>query len=301
MKSKIRRTPMKNKIVVSQNKKLSLEQMGCLQLTYEPKLKIVHSHEVKVVQMWLSTDPLAEIAPDRTPYHFVSNNPLNRIDPKGLTDYKVNGEIHTINDGHNDVSMEVSQREFNKLQRKFEKGADNYNKYMDKLSVKHGFMTSSTYSDSQATGGFGISLIDHKSGGKSYSEWVDSKDDSNMKSGSAIVGYEGMLLNKAEILIKSGAKGQSFSNLRHTSKTLNLTKNVGRGLGALGIGLTVYEDYKSNDVGWGTLAKVGIGGALLFASAPVALTYAILDVGTGLVTGTTITDRVGNYVKEKTK
>ena len=44
---------------------------------------------------WMNIDPLAEIAPDKTPYHFVSNNPISRIDPNGLTDYEINskGEV----------------------------------------------------------------------------------------------------------------------------------------------------------------------------------------------------------------
>lgn len=70
--------------------------MGALQLTYEPKFKIVHrtgelmrSHEAKVVQLWLSVDPLAEVQPNKTPYHFCSNNPINRIDPDGRWDIEV--------------------------------------------------------------------------------------------------------------------------------------------------------------------------------------------------------------------
>ena len=52
---------------------------------YDPKTSI-----------WLSVDPLKEKAPDKAPYHFVSNNPINRIDPNGLTDYEINattGEV----------------------------------------------------------------------------------------------------------------------------------------------------------------------------------------------------------------
>lgn len=65
--------------------------MGALQLTYEPKFKIVHrtgelmrSHEAKSVQMWLSVDPLAEEFPDQSPYSFVMNNPLRLVDPDGM-------------------------------------------------------------------------------------------------------------------------------------------------------------------------------------------------------------------------
>lgn len=37
-------------------------------------------------QLWLSVDPLAEETPDKTPYHFTSNNPINRVDPDGRKD-----------------------------------------------------------------------------------------------------------------------------------------------------------------------------------------------------------------------
>lgn len=64
--------------------------MGCLQLIYEPKFKIVHrtgelmrSHEAKSVQLWLSVDPLAEKFPHQSPYVFTDNNPINLIDPDG--------------------------------------------------------------------------------------------------------------------------------------------------------------------------------------------------------------------------
>src|SRR5690606_3692107 len=35
---------------------------------------------------WLNVDPLAEVQPNKTPYHFVSNNPINRVDPTGMLD-----------------------------------------------------------------------------------------------------------------------------------------------------------------------------------------------------------------------
>src|SRR5699024_961206 len=31
-------------------------------------------------------DPLAEVQPNKTSYHFVSNNPINRVDPTGMLD-----------------------------------------------------------------------------------------------------------------------------------------------------------------------------------------------------------------------
>ncbi|MBK8701524.1 MAG: hypothetical protein IPN29_19040 [Saprospiraceae bacterium] len=39
--------------------------------------------------MWLFVDPLASERPNLTPYNFVSNNPLNRVDPDGVLDYPI--------------------------------------------------------------------------------------------------------------------------------------------------------------------------------------------------------------------
>jgi RHS repeat-associated protein len=54
------------------------------------------------VSVWLSVDPLSHLSPNQTPFHFVSNNPIMRIDPNGLTDIEgPNGECGHIEDGNN--------------------------------------------------------------------------------------------------------------------------------------------------------------------------------------------------------
>jgi RHS repeat-associated protein len=131
---------------------------------------------------WLSVDPLEFLYPNKSPYHFVSNNPINRIDPLGLTDYKVNGENKTINDGHNDVSIKVSAKEFESLQKKFDKGGSGYERYMNKLSVKNGFTTFGTFGETfKDINGVvnlkGIIIEYHRGGKSSYSEWSISNRD----------------------------------------------------------------------------------------------------------------------------
>jgi RHS repeat-associated protein len=54
---------------------------------------------------FMMVDPLADLAESWTTYHFVKNNPLIRIDPTGLTDFKINketGEVTRVGDENND-------------------------------------------------------------------------------------------------------------------------------------------------------------------------------------------------------
>lgn len=46
----------------------------------------------KTVQRFLSVDPLAHKRSWVSPYNFVQNNPLSRIDPDGRFDIRIHGE-----------------------------------------------------------------------------------------------------------------------------------------------------------------------------------------------------------------
>ena len=93
---------------------------------------------------WMNVDPLAEKLPGWSPYNFVRNNPINRIDPDGRTDFLINGEKRTINDGNDNLTVRnVSQRQFNRLERKFENGkTPNYNRLLNKVTQKNGYQVS---------------------------------------------------------------------------------------------------------------------------------------------------------------
>jgi hypothetical protein len=56
---------------------------------------ITVSYQEEYASRFVSIDPLAEKYPWLSPYAFCSNNPVNRIDPTGLTDYRIteNGYI----------------------------------------------------------------------------------------------------------------------------------------------------------------------------------------------------------------
>ena len=63
--------------------------MGCLKLTYKPTLQVLRTHEgtpsreAKVVQMWLSVDPMFEKNVGASVYNYCHGNPIMFIDPDG--------------------------------------------------------------------------------------------------------------------------------------------------------------------------------------------------------------------------
>lgn len=125
---------------------------------------------------------------------------------------------------------------------------------------------------------------------------------SNLRSGSSFTGYSGLYLTKTESLFKYTAQNSTgWANKLTALKAAKYTAIAGKSLGVAGVGLTALEDYNENGkIGIGTGVKIAIGLATTFAvgaAAPVAIAYAILDIGVGLTTGTTLTDRIANGVE----
>jgi RHS repeat-associated protein len=54
-----------------------------------------------------TVDPLADSAVSWNPYHYVRNNPLNRIDPTGLTDYELNESGKVVNVKENEEADNI--------------------------------------------------------------------------------------------------------------------------------------------------------------------------------------------------
>lgn len=93
-----------------------------------------------------------------------------------MTDYEVDGQKRTINDGNKDLRIAVGKTEFTKLQQYFNKNRFSYDKYMNRLSVKNGYTTFGVCKDTESSIGYAISVMAHRPGGQSYSEWsIDNK------------------------------------------------------------------------------------------------------------------------------
>lgn len=95
---------------------------------------------------------------------------------------------------------------------------------------------------------------------------------------------------------KAGTTG--VTALARLNSTLTGARALGKYVGVLGVGLTTYEGFTDRDgFTWGDGAKVLIGLGVVFSPIGwIAAGYAVLDLGFGLATGTTITDRIGNAV-----
>ncbi|MFP3599512.1 RHS repeat domain-containing protein, partial [Chryseobacterium sp. SIMBA_029] len=136
-----------------------------------------------------------------------------------------------------------------------------------------------------------------------FAEGFNSADKSNMKSGSAWAGYYlSLQATKYEKLFKFTAQISSgLLDKASALKGAKVSSISGKFLGVVGVGFTVLEDYQNNGkIGVGTGVKVAIGLATTFATgafAPIALGYIIADVSIGLITGTTITDRIAAGVE----
>jgi len=101
------------------------------------------------------------------------NNPLKYTDPSGETWYEIDGNKTFLDDGINNMTIYVNQRQFNRLERKFIKDR-NYEAYRNKMASKNGFTTFGNFGEFSQNGNGvatlpGVELAFNKPGGESYS------------------------------------------------------------------------------------------------------------------------------------
>ena len=89
---------------------------------------------------WWSVDPKWNEYPGVSPYVFCNGNPIILMDPNGKTSYEVNGEKKQIDDGRNNITVhDVTQHQFNRLQRSFAKNREKYDRLSEKFKIHNGY------------------------------------------------------------------------------------------------------------------------------------------------------------------
>ena len=89
---------------------------------------------------WTTIDPMAFVSPEASPYSYCLGDPIGCYDPLGLTNYSVNGETRTIDDGYDDT-IEVSERQFRRVNRIWNQGlGEKYDAVRSSIMDSNGYV-----------------------------------------------------------------------------------------------------------------------------------------------------------------
>lgn len=146
--------------------------------------------------LWLSVDPLAEQAPDKTPYHYVSNNPINRIDP----------------DGRKDV---IYDHEGNQT------GVENDNWWHNLIFGERSYITDENGEDRYRLGKQGLDVMKSEGFEGLMSDWETSSSEDGLHSRikEATIGYDPMEESILSYVLRESDYGGDMD------QKLNLNKN----------------------------------------------------------------------------
>jgi hypothetical protein len=138
--------------------------------------------------------------------------------------------------------------------------------------------------------------------GRDFAHGFTNAEKSDMQSTSAFLGYAGIPIAKNEALLKHTAKTASgWANKAAALRGVKGIAIAGKTLGAVGAVMTGIESaFDSNGFTVGDGVKVGIGLVTTFGG-PLGLAYGVIDIGWGMYTGTTITDRIGSGIDNAMK
>lgn len=119
---------------------------------------------------------------------------------------------------------------------------------------------------------------------------------SDLYSASAFAGYTGLYLEKtASLLHYTAQEATALADIANALRATKILVIAGKSIGVVGSVFTGYEGATDADgFTWGDGVKVGIG--LVTTFTPYGWAYGVVDLATGVITGTTLTDALGNAI-----
>jgi len=231
-------------------------------------------------------DALSELAPNYTPYRYGFNNPVFWSDPSGLFETEAAARMFAKENDINDYMIT----------------SDGKGRYI--LTITAGEFAGEQFYEMEV---LVIENRDDEGGGGSDSSSGDtflgfSPSEIGLLANGASV-YAGALeansKSNANYQYKYGSKTHSaeqltkLNNARMT-KIANVSKIAGYSTGALGTIVTFAEGFQDGNFTSGDAAKVAIG--IITTFTPYGWVYGALDLGVLIITDTSLTDRIGDYI-----
>jgi hypothetical protein len=126
---------------------------------------------------------------------------------------------------------------------------------------------------------------------------VNGSPPSNMNGPSTATTTGGILMGLTELASEREAKmaAKWATKLAAAEGSAKIAKVAGRVLGVAGTVITALESYQDGHFSAGDYAKIGIG--ILTTACPIGWVYGVADLAVGIVTGKSITDRIGDGVQ----
>jgi RHS repeat-associated protein len=277
--------------------------------TYETPFR---GYDAQLGRFW-QVDALAELDYSTSVYTFANNNPVYFNDPWGLQtndpthdkkDYYLgaDGNIETGNLG--DVTVKGTRKKEPpplKLEQpgsRIKRGKEPFVK-PDFYKVKPNFTPSKDKHNATIGPDWSINQNTKNSPYSTAFDGFVNAPKSDAGSTSAIIGYAGLQIEKTKILLQHTAKNTSgLANKANILKTAKAVSKFGIKLGFVGATATALESgFDGNGFTLGDGVKVGIGIVTTFT--PFGWVYGVTDLGVAIITGTSITDRIGNSIDKK--
>lgn len=225
---------------------------------------------------WTSPDPLASKYPSISPYAYCMSDPINYIDPFGLTNYVADNHRYVINDGC-DETIKLSRKQYKNLFSQF------YDFHGDYWSMRQSIMDKNGYIDAAGNYTLAASRI---VGGRSG--WL-----SLLSISSSILELSGDALKKSNYsyrftnskkefdfsAYKSGWEGNQYVRTNKVSDLGEPFKRVGKGLGIISLSMSSFQLLSVDDpieqVKCGLDITFGIVGFVPGIGTAVSLTWSL--------------------------